>query len=196
MRNIIIRIRNYIILFAKYFIVFIIKNNPYKKYAIEGDTYLNDGVWMAQQITEFDSLLEGCNSSSWVYDSYDGEYQNLRWIWSERHTNSLYSLPSLHYSNDDKQREQTHKMEDNFYDYFHKVQKENINKNLKKLEKKGVFEESFFSKKEHELIDKSYYDLDELLEKLREENYWKSEQDYRDLSYALDVIHDFYYRTK
>ena len=87
-------------------------------------------------------------------------------------------------------------MEENFYDYFYKVQKENINKTLKKLEKKGMFEESFFSKKEHELIDKSYYDLLDLLDKLKEENYWKSEQDYRDLSYALDVIHDFYYRIK
>ena len=196
MRNIIIRIRNYIILFAQYFIVFIIKNNPYKKYGIEGDTYLSDGVWMPEQITEFDSLLECCNSSWWEYDPYDGEYQNLRLRWSERHTNSIYSLPELYYSNDDKQREQTHKMEENFYDYFYKVQKENINKTLKKLEKKGMFEESFFSKKEHELIDKSYYDLLDLLDKLKEENYWKSEQDYRDLSYALDVIHDFYYRTK
>tara|TARA_R110000765_G_scaffold97912_1_gene184004 strand:+ start:222 stop:740 length:519 start_codon:yes stop_codon:yes gene_type:complete len=162
-----------------YIALFILRYNPYKKYGIEGDTYLSDGVWMPQEIIECDSLLE-CITSNW-WNEPDDEYQNLRIKWSERYLSTFYrGAPNS----------------ETFYNYLNKIEKNDITKRLKKLEKKGIFKESFFSKKEHELIDESYDDLVEFLDKLNEENYWKNKQDYIDLSYAVDVIHDFYYRTK
>jgi hypothetical protein len=190
--NILNKIKNYIRLYPlrynnfnlimAYIRLYTVKYNPYKQYAVTGSRYLSDGVWMREEIDTFDTLLD-CYKLD-MFSTYDyEEYKDFEVRWSEEDLSKIL----------------TRNTPDKFYAYVYKIERQDINTNLKKLERKGHFKESFMSKGQHKLIDDAYWEITEFFDKLCDEDYWTNDnfkEEYRHLQYCADTLHVYYERTK